>query len=203
MESIESGKRILDLVSDRITGITSARMVLASLIGDLITVTLINGRPFGVEQLKDITGGVGLLDMELLYTPDQAYAHFAAMGEAGRAFDLMHIVPLDFVFPFLYTLFNTVTITWLLHKWLPAQNRWHRLNVVPLVGGIADYLENLGIIAMLIAWPSQLPDIARFTMAMGLIKFTFIILAVLIIIGALAGWFARVIKSRFGRSSEL
>ena len=29
----------------------------------------------------------------------------AAMGEAGRAFDLTHIVPLDLVFPFAYTLF--------------------------------------------------------------------------------------------------
>jgi hypothetical protein len=203
VESIESGKRILDEVSDRIIAITSPRIVLASFIGFVISSVLINGRPFGVEQLKDITGGVGLLDMEFLYTPDQAYTIFAAMGEAGRAFDLTHIVPLDFVFPFMYTLFYAVAITWLLHTWLPAQSRWHRLNVIPLVGGIADYLENLGIITMLLAWPSRLPDIAHFTMVAGLVKFTFIILAMVIIIGALLGLVGSMIKGPSGRSPAL
>jgi len=203
MDSIGSGKRIIDLVSDRIFAVTSFRMILVSLIGSLITVTLINGRPFGVEQLKDFTGGVGLLDMELLYTPDQAYAIFTGMGEAGRAFDLTRIVPLDFVFPFMYTLFYAVTITWLLRKWLSAGSRWHRLNVIPLVGGLADYMENLGIITMLVAWPSRLPDIARFTMVAGLVKFTFIILSMVVIIGALAGWCVSIIKGRSGRSPAL
>jgi len=203
MDGIGSGQRILDVVSDGIIAITSARMLLASLIGYLITATLINGRPFGVEQLKEITGGVGLLDMELLYTPDQAYAHFTGMGEAGRAFDLTHIVPLDLVFPFMYTLFYAVTITWLLHKWLPAQSRWHRLNVIPLVGGIADYLENLGIITMLVAWPSHLPDIARFTMVMDLVKFTFILLAMFIITGALVGWVVSSVRNRCCTRSSL
>ena len=203
MESIGSGKRILDEVSNRIIAITSARMVLLSLIGFAVSAFLINGRPFGAGQLMDITGGVGLLDMMVLYTPEQAYAHLAAMGEAGRAFDLTHIVPLDFVFPFLYTLFSAVTITWLLHKWLPAQSRWHRLNVVPLAGGIGDYLENLGIIIMIIAWPSPLPDIARFTMVAGLVKFSFIILADLIIAGSLIGWAVSALRKRSGRSPAL
>jgi len=203
MESIGSGKRILDEVSNRIIAITSARMVLLSLIGFAVSAFIINGRPFGAGQLMDITGGVGLLDMMVLYTPEQAYAHLAAMGEAGRAFDLTHIVPLDFVFPFLYTLFSAVAITWLLHKWLPAQSRWHRLNVVPLAGGIGDYLENLGIIIMIIAWPSPLPDIARFTMVAGLVKFSFIILADLIIAGSLIGWAVSALRKRSGRSPAL
>jgi hypothetical protein len=160
VESIESGKRILDLVSDRIIRITSGRLVLAALAGYAFLLVLINGRPFGVAQLNDITGGTGILDLMVLYTPDQAYALFSAMGEAGRAFDLTRIMPLDLIFPFAYTLFDAVAITWLLHKWLPAGSRWHRLNVVPLVAGIADYCENFGIITMLLAWPAPLADIA-------------------------------------------
>jgi hypothetical protein len=203
VESIESGKRILDMVSDRIVAITSGKMVLAALAGYGVLLVLINGQPFGVAQLKEITGGTGILDMMVLYTPDQAYALFAAMGEAGRTFDLTHIVPLDMFFPFVYSLFDAVAITWLLHRWLPAGSRWHRLNVVPVVGGIADYLENFGIITMLLAWPAHLADIARFTMAMGLIKFTFGIISVLILFGALAGWVVSFIKNRSGRSPEL
>ncbi len=203
MNDTGSGQKILNKVSKRIIAITSARMVLASFVGFLVTATLINSKPFGVEQLKDITGGVGLLDMELLYTPNQAYAHLTAMGEAGRTFDLTHIIPLDFVFPLMYMLFYAVTITWLLHKWLPEASQWHQLNVIPLVGGIADYLENFGIITMLIAWPDKLPDIAIFTMVADLVKFTCIILSVLIIIGALTGWVIRIFKGYSGRSPIL
>jgi hypothetical protein len=203
MNGCGRGRRILDEVSDRITRITSGRMVLFALSAYAVLLILINGRPFGVAQLKEITGGIGILDLEILYTPEHAYALFSAMEDAGRAFDLTHIVPLDMVFPFVYTLFYAVTITWLLHKWLPAQSRWHRLNVVPVVGGICDYMENLGIIMMLLSWPAQLPDIARFTMVMGLVKWTFGILVFVIILGALIGWVVYIIKGRSGRSPSL
>ena len=188
MSATGRGQKILDLVSDRIIAITTGPRALAALAGFFILGYLINSRPFGVAELQSITGGIGLLDMEFLYTPEQAYAHIAAMGEAGRAFDLTHIIPLDMILPLVYSLAYALVITWLLHRWLPAESPWHRLNVVPVIGGICDYLENLGIITMLLAWPQQLPDIARFTMAATVFKFAFSALAFAIIFGALIGW---------------
>lgn len=202
MAGVQRGERILDSISGRITAITSTRMLLASLAGFVISAIVINSRPFGAAALLDITGGVGLLDMKMLYTPEQAYAHLAAMGDSGRAFDLTHIVPLDLVFPLMYTLFSAVTITWLLHRWLPVESRWHRLNVVPLIGGLGDYLENLGIIAMLLAWPQQIPAVAWFTMIACFFKFAFSALGFAIICGALAGWVLTMIRARSGRSVE-
>lgn len=196
MDGIGRGKRILDELSDRIIAITSGRTVIIALAGFLILGFLINSRPFGAAELMAITGGVGLLDMEILYTPDQAYAHLAAMGEAGRAFDLTHIVPLDMLLPFFYALSFSLVITWLLHRWLPEESRWYRLNIIPIIGGICDYLENIGIITMLLAWPAQLPDIARFTMAAGFFKFTFSALAFAIIFGAILGWAVHAVRGR-------
>lgn len=203
MQGMEGGRRILDAVSGRIASIASGRMLLASLAGFIVTTIVINGRPFGAGQLLEITGGVGLLDMKVLYTPDEAYAHLAAMGDAGRAFDLTHIVPLDFVFPFMYTLFSAVAISWILCQWLPAGSPWHRLNVVPLIGGLGDYLENLGIIAMILVWPAALPGVAQFTMVACLVKFVFIIISDLIIAGALGGWILTRLRASPGRSLAL
>jgi hypothetical protein len=196
MDGIGRGKRIFGIISDRIIAITSGKVVIATLAVYVILIVLINGQPFGVAQLKEITGGVGILDLEVLYTPEQAYALLSAMGEAGRLFDLTHIVPLDLVFPFVYSLFDAVLITWLLHRWLPEESRWHRLNVIPIIGGICDYLENIGIITMLLAWPAQLPDIARFTMAAGFFKFTFSALAFAIIFVAILGWAVHAVRVR-------
>ena len=200
MNGTGSGKKILDDLSDRIIALTSLRTILLSLVGLTITGFLVNGRPFGVAELKSITGGVGILDMEVLYTPDQAYAFLAAMGEAGRAFDLTHIIPIDLFVPFFYALFLSTFITWLLHRWLPAGSLWHRLNLVPVIGAVFDYLENLGIIAMLLAWPARLPEIAQFTMASTLLKFSFSALAFLIVAVALIGWIVYAIRGRLCRS---
>ena len=188
--------RIVDLVSDRITAITTGPRALAALAGFFLLGFLINGRPFGVAELKSITGGIGILDMEFLYSPQQAYAHLAAMGVAGRAFELTHIIPLDLILPAVYTLAYALTITWLLRQWLPRESRWHRLNVVPVIGGICDYCENFGIIIMLAAWPQELHGVATFTMAAGFFKFAAAGLAFIIISGALIGWVATGIRKR-------
>lgn len=195
-----SGKRILDMVSDRIIAITSGRTILAALAGFLVVAFLVNGRPFGIAQLKEISGGTGVLDMEILYTPDQAHAFLAAMGEAGRAFDLTHVIPIDLFVPFFYALFLSTFITWLLHRWLPVESGWHRLNVIPVAGAVFDYLENLGIIAMLLAWPARMPEIAQFTMASTLLKFSFSAAAFLIVAVAIAGWIVYAVRGRLCRS---
>lgn len=203
MKNIPSGQRIIDEVSDRIIAITSGRVILAALAGFLILGYLVNSRPFGIAQLKETTGGVGILDMEILYTHEQAYAQLAALGEAGREFYLTHIIPLDLLLPFFYAIAFSLIITWLLHRWLPVGSRWHRLNVVPLIGGFCDYMENSGVITMLVAWPAPLPDIARFTMVAGLFKFTFSVLAFAIIFGALIGWALSNVRKCSGSSPLL
>ena len=196
MNGIGSGKKILDALSDQIIALSSPRTILLSLTGILITGFLVNGRPFGVTELKSITGGVGILDMEVFYTPEQAYAFLAAMGEAGRAFELTHIVPLDLLVPLFYALFLSTFITWLLHRWLPATSPWHRLNVIPVIGALFDYLENLGIIAMLLAWPMEMYSIAQITMSATLLKFGFSVLAGAVVLGAIAGWILSVLRQR-------
>ncbi len=190
------GAVIADTISSAIRKRSSGRAVLASFIAFAALAALINGRPFGLAQLEAITGGAGILDMEFTYTPEQAYAMLAALGDAGRAFYLTSVVPLDLVFPLAYTLFYAVAITWLLARWLPAESTWMRLNLVPLVTGAADYCENAGVIAMLLAYPAELYGVAAFTAVVSPIKFTFIALSMLIIPGALAGWAASVLKRR-------
>lgn len=187
---------IVDTASAAIRKHSSGRAVLASFAAFAVLAALINGRPFGLAELAELTGGAGILDMEFTYTPLQAYTMLATLGDAGRAFYLTRIVPLDLVFPAAYTLFYAVAITWLLAHWLPAESTWMRLNLVPLVTGAADYCENAGVIAMLLAYPAELYGVAAFTAVVSPIKFTFIALSMLIIPGALAGWAASLLKRR-------
>jgi len=175
-------------------------MVLVSLIAVIIATMLLMGMPFGIARLEEITGGAGILDNSFLYTPEEAYAVLITLGDAGRAFDLTHIVPLDFIFPFTYTFASVLVISWVLNRWLPDRSPWHMANLVPILWGGMDYLENTGIIVMLLCWPARLYTVASVTGIVSFLKVMFCIVSVLILFGAVTGWILTCIRARCQRN---
>jgi hypothetical protein len=166
----------------------------------LVFLALINGKPFGIAQLQEITGGPTILDMTFTSGPDSVYAVLGALGEAGRAFDLTHIVPLDLVFPFTYALFLALGISWGLARLLPGDSPWHLLNLAPLFAAAADYCENAGVITLLLTWPARLDPVAWFVSAMYAIKFAFSVISFLTLFAALGGCGILYLVRRSGRS---
>lgn len=164
----------------------SGKLLAASLILWLAALVLINGKPFGLAQLQEITEGPTILDMTFTTSPQQVYAVLDALGEAGRAFDLTHIVPLDLVFPLTYALFLSVAISWTLSRWVPAESPWFLLNLAPVIAGAADYCENAGVITLLITYPARLDPVALYTSTMYIIKFAFSALSFITLFAALA-----------------
>ncbi len=150
---------------------SSLQMIWISLTCFLISLALINGKPFGVAQLKAITGGVGILDMEPGYSPQQAYAHLAALGDQGRAFDLHYIVPQDMVFPAFYSFFYIITTIYLFRKLFAEDHPLQQLSLLTLFGGLADYCENLCMLTMLLNYPTQLTAVAKIANVFTLAKF--------------------------------
>jgi hypothetical protein len=111
-------------LSRAICRIATGKVLLVSLVIWLAAGAFIYGKPFGIAQLQEITGGATILDMTFTTSPQQVYAVLDALGNAGRAFDLTRIVPLDLVFPFTYALFLSVAISWVLNRWLPDDSPW-------------------------------------------------------------------------------
>lgn len=177
-----------DDLSGAIRKLSTTKNLLLSLAFWLIMAALINGRPFGLAQLREITGGPTILDMTFTTSPADVYAVLGALGEAGRAFDLTHIVPLDLVFPFSYGLFLSVAVTWLLLRSVPNESPWIRVNLLPVIAATADYCENAGVVTMLFTYPARLDPVAAFTSAMYVVKFAFSALSFLALFGALALW---------------
>lgn len=166
----------------------TVKILVASLVLWLAALFLINGKPFGIAQLRELTGGPTILDMTLTTSPDQVYTVLSALGDAGRAFDLTRIIPLDLVFPFTYALFLAVAISWGLSRWQPESSPWFLLNLAPVIAGAADYCENAGVIAMLLAYPLRLDPVAVFTSVMYIVKFAFSAISFTTLFVALAGW---------------
>ncbi|OPX62854.1 MULTISPECIES: hypothetical protein [unclassified Methanoregula] len=166
----------------------------------IIVLSLINGKPFGLARLQEITGGPSILDMTFTTGPDSVYAVLDALGDAGRAFDLTHIVPLDLVFPFTYGLFLALGISWGLVRLLPEGSPWLLLNLAPVIAAAADYCENAGVIALLLTYPARLDPAAWFVSIMYIIKSGFSAVSFLTLIAALAGVAVMSLLHRLGRS---
>jgi len=132
---------------------------------------LINASGVGVAGLLKITGGANILDFEVGYTYEQAKGLLTALGAEGRSFYLTRILPLDFLFPFSYMLFYTGWIALFL-KYITVREWMKFALVLPGLNMLFDWIENIGIIAMLRSYP-DLPEFAVYTSSIaGTVKMT-------------------------------
>ena len=126
--------------------------------------------PFGLSKIKPYAGNASILDVEMYYTPVQAYQRLAIFGEQGRAI-YIKILMGDLVYPALVGSFLSVAITLVFRYAVPTNSVWQKLNLLPLVNMAADYLENIFIITLLINYPTQLNLVAAFA---GFATFRFV-----------------------------
>lgn len=150
-----------------------------------VTVYLINGRPFGMMKLQDITGGVNIPDMEFTYSVGSLYSLLEALGEAGRNFYLTSIIPLDFIFPACYGLFLAILLSYIIRKTDLYETGWRYVVILPVIGALMDYAENFLFLTILLHYPHQMPVIATFASVCTLVKWIFNRLSFLLIGGGI------------------
>jgi len=113
---------------------------------------LINYTGIGVTGLLQITNGANILDFEFGYTASKAYDLLTALGNDGRSFYIMKILPLDFPFPFTYMLCYAGWIA-LMGKYTIPKSALKIHLAAPVLAMLFDWIENIGILAMLKNYP--------------------------------------------------
>lgn len=148
----------------------------------IIVLWLIDYSPVGVARLLEITGGVGILDMETRYSADFAYNWLEAMGEAGRSFHLTRIMPLDIIFPPCLALMQFGVIAILMKYATKPGARIRSFAIAPAFYMVLDWLENIGITTMLMTFPSRLDTLAVATGWVTSVKKTVILVDIILIV---------------------
>ena len=157
--------------------LSQGRLVLLFLVFFIIMVTLINGKPFGLTQMKEVTGGIGILDMEFNNSVEKAYGMLTNMGQAGRDF-YWRILGLDFIFPLSCVLFLTSCTLFFVRK-MPFLPLW--LIIFPFLGFIFDYSENFMTIIMLSNFPAKLTLVTQIGSVFTKLKFIFLGLSYILV----------------------
>jgi hypothetical protein len=94
------------------------------------------------------------LDGKFAYTPDQAFSAVASYGDAGRV-QMIWIHLGDFILITFYTLLFCLSISWLFQRGFKRDSKMQRLNLVPIIGGLFDVMENIWILILILAYPAQ------------------------------------------------
>lgn len=122
---------------------------------------------------------------------DQAYAQslLSALGETGRSVYLYNQIPLDLIYPLLFGFSYCLILAFFLKKINKLDSSLFYFCLLPLIAGSVDYLENAGIITMLVRYPDLSATLANTTSIFSVIKsmsttlFFIVLIIVLIVLG--------------------
>ncbi len=117
------------------------------------------------------SNGVNLLDMMPTgYDLDYVENLFSLLGEKGRDTYLYRQIPIDMIYPLFFGISYCLLLAYFLDKLKKLNSFLIYLCFLPIIAGTFDYLENLGIITMLINYPIYSQKVIMSTNIFTIIK---------------------------------
>lgn len=147
------------------TGITGAAIYVLMITGTLAHIQAVSGHvPFDMRPVG--------------YSPQDAVALLNGLGVEGRQYYLQRQIPLDTLYPALLALTLIFTMRWFGTR--IANDRLVRVGILLSVGAaLCDYAENLGIVAMILNWPSPSDTLVYASSAASVSKSGFTTVAIM------------------------
>ena len=143
-----------------------------------------------IPKTMEFSNGMKLLDMlPTGYNQDYANELFRTLGQNGREIYLTNQIPVDMIYPLLFGLTYSLLLAYFLKKLNKLKSPFTYLCLLPIIAGIADYLENIGIITMLKSYPNFTETTVNATNTFSVLKststsiFFIALIAILIILG--------------------
>jgi hypothetical protein len=124
-----------------------------------------------IHKTMEFSNGMKLLDMMPTgYELNYVIELFNSLGEIGRKTYLTNQIPVDMIYPLLFGLTYCLLLAYLLKKLNRLNTPFSYICLLPIIAGIADYLENFGIIAMLKSYPELTEDTVKTISSFSVIK---------------------------------
>ena len=139
--------------SDKLIKISTGRLCLLALIIFLAFVILV--LPGQSARAEENTGASGSPDLSLFYTVGDLYGWARSYGQAGRTDYIIARFTFDLVWPLVYGFFLVTAISWLVDRVSRLGSPWRITNLVPLLGMLFDYLENVSASIVMARYPAE------------------------------------------------
>jgi hypothetical protein len=171
-------------ISDWLRKVSTGWVALAALLIFLLFTALV--LPQQATRAAQETGGADSPDTSFFYTPGDLYRMAESYGEQGRQAYVRARFTFDLVWPLVYTLFLATAISWVFGRAFPPGSRWQRANLVPLLGALFDYLENLSTSLVMLRYPAQTAVVDLLAPLFTAMKWGFLGVSFLLLLGGIA-----------------
>jgi hypothetical protein len=151
--------------------------------------------PGQAAEAESSTGDTSSPDTSLFYTPDELYAMAEAYGPEGRRAYIRARFTFDLVWPLVYLVFLATTVSWVYRRAFEPDSLLQRANLVPVLGALFDYLENVATSLVMARYPARTPVVDLLAPVFTFVKWifvggSFVVLAVGVVV-ALVRWISK------------
>ena len=151
-----------------VTNLTGKKVLLLFLLTNIVYAVMLT---VTIPKTMTFSNGLKLLDMMPLgYDLEYINMLFGTLGENGRQVYLTNQLPVDMIYPLLFGISYCLLIGFFLKKLNKLDSFFFYLCFLPLIAGIADYIENFGIFTMLYNFPDFSPFTAKVTNVFSVVK---------------------------------
>ncbi|MCJ7718188.1 MAG: hypothetical protein MUO54_16940, partial [Anaerolineales bacterium] len=133
--------------------------------------------PSQAEASIEHTGSSTAPDTSLYYSAEDLYKMVENYGPEGRRAYISARWTFDLIFPLVYVSFLAMGISWFSKQLIFTSKAWNLVNLLPLLSGILDYLENSATSLVMYLYPIQLMSAAFLASIFTLLKWVSIFLS--------------------------
>ena len=149
--------------------VSTGRIVLAFIIPAMIIYLIM--LLYTIPQVAKYAPGINLFDLSPTgYSYEYAIELLDTLGSNGRELYLYKQLPLDFIYPGLFSVSCSLFLSWLFLKSQKADSKLFYFCYVPVVAGLFDYFENILIVRILTSYPNVSEVSVSLASSMTIIK---------------------------------
>jgi hypothetical protein len=148
---------------------------------------LMMGTPYGVAAIREYSGGAGPIDTTVNYSPGYVYQLMDDLGAAGRE-AYRRFVLFDLVYIPIYAAFLGVGLKLFMRELGLTNSRVYAWRMTPVYAGIADFGEEVSLLAILGNYPDRLTGVVEFMNLFTLAKLALFSLSVLLLVILVIRW---------------
>lgn len=124
-----------------------------------------------IPDTMAFSNGMKLLDMMPTgYDFNYVNKLFSTLGKKGREAYLTNQIPIDMIYPLLFGISYCLLMAYFLKKINKHKTPFIYLSLLPIIAGIADYIENIGFITMLNNYPDFTETTVKVTSMFSVVK---------------------------------
>ena len=177
-----------------VKNISGKRVLLLFILANLIYVLMLT---VTISNVMGFSHGMKLLDMMPTgYDFEYVTALFNTLGQEGRDAYLYQQIPLDMLYPMLFGISFCLVTGYILNRLHQLRKPFLYLCLLPIIAGLFDYLENIGIVTLLINFPQIATNTVKITNIFSIIKSTSTTIYFLALIITLITWGISTIKKK-------